>query len=70
MSAILVMGLFWVVGVRAWFCGCLESREGASLPPNVNPLRGADWQDLACIQGLERRFLLSLRSLCSFIKSI
>ena len=38
--------------VDAW-----QVEKGRRYPPKVNPLRGADWQDLACIQGLRKAVL-------------
>ena len=35
--------------VDAW-----QVEKGRRYPPKVNTLRGADWQDLACIQGLRK----------------
>jgi hypothetical protein len=35
--------------VDAW-----QVEKGRRFPPKVNPLRGADWQDLACIQALRK----------------
>ena len=35
--------------VDAW-----QVEEGRRYPPKVKPLRGADWQGLACIQGLRK----------------
>ena len=35
--------------VDAW-----QVEKGRRNPPKVNPLRGADWQGLACIQGLRK----------------
>jgi hypothetical protein len=35
--------------VDAW-----QVEKGRRYPPKVNSLRGADWQDLACIQGLRK----------------
>jgi len=28
--------------------------KGRKYPPQVHPLRGADWEDLSCIQGLRK----------------
>ena len=35
--------------VDAW-----QVEKGRRYPPKVNPLRGADWEGLACIQGLRK----------------
>ena len=39
--------------VDAW-----QVEKGRRYPPKVNPFRGADWQDLACIQGLRKVYLV------------
>lgn len=36
------------------FVGVWQMDRGQKYPPKVNRLRGADWQGLACIQGLRR----------------
>jgi REP element-mobilizing transposase RayT len=36
------------------FIDVWQNEKGRKYPPKVNRLRGADWQDLACIQGLRR----------------
>ena len=36
------------------FIDVWQTEKGRQYPPKVNRLRGADWQDLACIQGLRR----------------
>ena len=37
------------------FVGAWQMEKGRKYPPKVNPLRGADWQDLATIQGLRKQ---------------
>jgi hypothetical protein len=37
------------------FVGAWQMEKGRKYPPKVNPLRGADWQDLATIQGLRKK---------------
>ncbi|MFO8027776.1 MAG: transposase [Opitutales bacterium] len=37
------------------FVGAWQMEKGRKYPPRVNPLRGADWQDLAIIQGLRKQ---------------
>jgi len=37
------------------FVGAWQMEKGRTFPPKVNPLRGADWQDLATIQGLRKQ---------------
>jgi hypothetical protein len=37
------------------FVGAWQLEKGRKYPPKVNPLRGADWQDLATIQGLRKQ---------------
>ena len=39
------------------FIDVWQTEKGRQYPPKVNRLRGADWQDLACIQGLRRSCL-------------
>jgi hypothetical protein len=35
--------------------GAWQLKKGRKYPPKVHPLRGADWQGLATIQGLRKR---------------
>jgi len=37
------------------FVGAWQRNKGRKYPPKVNPLRGADWQNLATIQGLRKK---------------
>jgi REP element-mobilizing transposase RayT len=37
------------------FVGTWQLEKGRKYPPKVNPLRGADWQNLATIQGLRKQ---------------
>jgi REP element-mobilizing transposase RayT len=37
------------------FVGAWQMERGRKHPPKVNALRGADWQDMACIQGLRKQ---------------
>ena len=37
------------------FVGAWQREKGRKHPPKVNPLRGADWQDLATLQGLRKQ---------------
>jgi len=37
------------------FMGAWQREKGRKYPPKVHPLRGADWQDLATIQGLRKQ---------------
>jgi len=37
------------------FVGAWQMENSRKYPPKVNPLRGADWQDLATIQGLRKQ---------------
>jgi hypothetical protein len=36
------------------FVDVWQMQKGRKYPPKVNVLRGADWQDMACIQGLRQ----------------
>jgi len=37
------------------FVGAWQQERRRKYPPKVNPLRGADWQNLATIQGLRKQ---------------
>jgi len=37
------------------YLGAWQMEKGRKYPPKVHPLRGADWQNLATIQGLRKR---------------
>ena len=36
------------------YLGAWQMEKGRKYPPKVHPLRGADWQNLAVIQGLRK----------------
>jgi len=46
-----------ILGSREYVRGFIDiwqMERGRKRPPKVNPLRGSDWQDLACIRGLRQ----------------